>query len=75
MDKFDKHLITHHHAKRPAEEQKYQIYDVTMIVSGFKDSQGGNVISNAQELAIGFVKERALELGKQGWLEDPWGHK
>ena len=44
-----------------------------MILSWIKDSQGGDIISTAQGFAIDPVKERALELGKQEWLEVPWG--
>jgi len=55
------------------EEQQYQIYNVKMILSWIKDSQGGNIVSIAQRFAVDLVKERALELRKHDWLEDPWG--
>lgn len=30
-------------------------------------------MSTAQSFAVDLVKERALELGKHEWIEDPWG--
>jgi len=44
-----------------------------MILSWIKDSPGGDILSTAQNFAVDLVKERALELGKQEWLDDPWG--
>jgi len=44
-----------------------------MILSWIKDSPGMDIISTAQNFAVDLVKERALELGKQEWLDDPWG--
>jgi hypothetical protein len=44
-----------------------------MVLDWINDSQGGDIISTAQTFAVEFVKERALELGRQDWLEDPWG--
>ena len=72
MDEFQRHLSTQGCGPR-VEEHEYQIYNVKMILSWIKDSQGGDIISTAQSFAVDFVKERALELGKQEWLEDPWG--
>lgn len=57
----------------PAEEQEYQIYNVKMVLSWIRDSSGDDAISIAQKFAVDLVKERALELGKQQWLDDPWG--
>ena len=44
-----------------------------MILSFIRDSAGGDIITTAQRIAVDLVKERALEIGKQEWLEDPWG--
>jgi hypothetical protein len=43
-----------------------------MVMNWIKNSPG-NFISTAQNFAVDLVKERALELGKQEWLADPWG--
>ena len=72
MDDFDKHLDT----KRcgpTLEGQQCQIYNAKMVVSWIKNSQSGDGVSSAQNLAVDLVKERALVLGRQEWLEDPWG--
>jgi hypothetical protein len=45
-----------------------------MILSWIKTSaQGKDILLTAQKFAVDAVKERALELGIQEWLEDPWG--
>jgi hypothetical protein len=44
-----------------------------MVLSWIKDSPGRDILSTAQSFAVDLVKERALELGKQDWLEEPWG--
>jgi hypothetical protein len=44
-----------------------------MVLDWIKDSQDDNVISIAQNLAVDLVRERALELGRQDWLQNPWG--
>jgi len=44
-----------------------------MILSFIRDSAGSDAIATAQGFAVDLVKERALEIGKQEWLEDPWG--
>jgi hypothetical protein len=72
MDEFLRHLNSQKCGPKP-QEQHYQIYNVKMVLSWIKDSQGGDIISTAQSFAVDLVKERALELGKRGWLEDPWG--
>ena len=73
MSEFNKHLNTHQYEQKPVEGQ-YQIYNVKMILDWIKESQGGgDIISIAQNFAVDLVKERALELGRQDWLGDPWG--
>jgi hypothetical protein len=70
MEDFDGHLATMGCGAKP-EKRLYQIYDVKMVLDMTKGPQGDNFISTAQNFAVDFVKERALELGKQEWLEDP----
>lgn len=41
-------------------------------LSWTKNTQSGNIILTAQKFAVDLVKERALELGRQERLEDPW---
>jgi len=65
-------LTTQKCGPRP-EEQKYQIYNVKMILSWIKDPHGSTKLPTAQNIAVDLVKERAQELGKREWLEDPWG--
>jgi hypothetical protein len=72
VSEFNKHWDTHQYDQKPASEQ-YQIYNVKMVLDWIKDSQGDDFISIAQNFAVDLVKERALELGRQEWLEDPWG--
>jgi hypothetical protein len=73
MEDFDGHLATLKCGAKP-EKRQYQIYEVKMVLGMIKGPQGGNFISTAQNFAVDFVKERALELEKQDWLEDPWGY-
>ena len=72
VDEFNKHWNTHQYNQKPAPEQ-CQIYNVKMVLDWINDSQGGDFISIAQNFAVDLVKERALELERQEWLEDPWG--
>jgi hypothetical protein len=44
-----------------------------MVMNWIKNSPGVDFIPTAQNFAVDLVKERALELGKQEWLNDPWG--
>src|SRR5260221_14004122 len=72
IDDFEKHLDTQKCGPKP-EEQQYQIYDVKLVLSWVKDLQSRDDISNAQNVAVDMVKERASELRRQEWLDDPWG--
>ena len=74
MDELDRHLNAHNYAQRPS-EQEYQIYNVRTVLSWIRNSQADDPLSAAQTFAVDFVKERALELGKQEWLADPWGRQ
>lgn len=69
---LEKHLDIQKCGPKPAEQQ-YQIYDVKLILSWIENLQSGDDISKTQNFAVELVKERALELGRQEWLEDPWG--
>ena len=70
MDDFKKHLETQKCGSKP-ERLQCQIYDVKMITGLMKNQVCAGV---AQEIAVGLVKERALELGREEWLMDPWGN-
>ena len=72
VDEFQRHLTTRKCGPRPAREQQFQIYNVKMVMNWIKESQG-DFISTAQDFAMDLVKERALELGRQEWVDDPWG--
>lgn len=72
MDDLERHLDAQKCGPKP-EVQQCQIYNAKMVASGIRNSQGGNVVSNAQNLAIDLVKEMAILLDRQEWVEDPWG--
>jgi hypothetical protein len=72
MDDFDRHLTTQKCGPKP-DEPHYQIYNVKMVLSWIKSADRDDVILAAKNFAVDLVKERGLELGKQEWLEDPWG--
>jgi len=72
IDDFERHLDTQKCGSKP-EQWQYQIYDVKLILSWVKDPKSSDDISKAQNVAVDLVKERALELGRLEWLEDPWG--
>jgi hypothetical protein len=46
---------------------------VKLALSWVKDARSRDDISNAQQVAVDLVKERASELGRQEWMDDPWG--
>ena len=73
MDYFEKHLETQNCGPKP-EGTQCQIYNVKTILSWIRNPEGGDIVSTAQNFAVDMVKERALELGRQEWLGDPWGH-
>ena len=50
------------------------ISDVKSVQSWIKNSEGGDIISTDQNLAVDLVKERALELTRQEWSGDRWGY-
>ena len=75
MGEFNKHWNMHgmhQYDQKPAEGQ-YQIYNVKMVLDWIKDWQASDFLPTVQEWALGAVKKRAFELGRQEWLENPWG--
>ena len=74
MDEFRRHLDQQKCGELPAQEQKYQIYNVKMCLGWIKGSQDNNILSMVQDFAVDGLSERALELVKEEWLNDPWGH-
>ena len=73
MDEFRRHLGQQKCGELPAQEEKYQIYNVKTVLSWIKGSQDNN-LPTVQSVTVDIVKERALELEREEWLEDPWGH-
>lgn len=74
MDEFQKHLAQQGCGEQPAQETKYQIYNMKLVLSWIKGSQSNGILLTAKKYAVDAVRERALELGRQEWQEDPWGH-
>lgn len=74
MDDLNKHLDTQNCGPRP-EGPQCQIYNVKMVLNWMKDlnPEGGDIVSAAQNFAVDLVKGRAMQLVRQGWLEEPWG--
>jgi len=70
VDDLVKHLHKEKCGEKPRKDQ-YQIYNVEFVLGMIKDQ--GTSISIAAGYAVDFVIERARELGKEGWVKDPWG--
>jgi len=70
VDDLGKHLNKQKCGEKP-EKVRYQIYDVELVLDIIKEDPTS--ISTAARYAVGFVTEKALELGKEEWLKDPWG--
>jgi hypothetical protein len=58
---------------RNSTERECRIYEVGTILDMIRDPENNDSIKNAQNWAVDFVRERARELGKNGWVVDPWG--
>jgi hypothetical protein len=69
-DALARHLKKEGCGETPEKDQ-YQIYDIDLVLDMMKE--GAASLSTAAGYAVGFVKERAGELGKEGWVKDPWG--
>ena len=54
-------------------EKEFRIYNVHIILDVIRDAGSHDVIQNAQNWAVHLVNERARELGRRGWIMDPWG--
>jgi len=72
VDELQKHLDQQKCHQNSA-EQEYRVYDVKTILDIIRDAESDDSIRKARDLAVDFVRERATELGKPGWLADPWG--
>ena len=56
-----------------SEGSQCRIYNTKLALSWSEDLTSADAVSTAQNIAVDLVKERALELGRQEWLKDPWG--
>jgi hypothetical protein len=72
VDELQRHL-DQQRCNQNSTEREYRIYDVEPILDMIRDPESNDSIQRAQDLAVDFVRERARELGKHGWLVDPWG--
>ncbi|SRR5258708_10477711 len=73
VDELQKHLGKQKCDQQSKELADYRIYDVKMILEMIEEAESNDCIQGAQDWAVHFVRERAKELGKDEWLEDPWG--
>ncbi|KAI9452211.1 hypothetical protein BJY52DRAFT_946463 [Lactarius psammicola] len=71
-DTFRKHLCNEHQTTGLG-EHGYQIYDPRPLVDGI--IMNTISIEDAKQLAIAEVERMAAVLGRQEWLEEPWGRK
>ena len=72
VDELQKHL-DQQKCNQNSTEKEYRIYDVKPILDMIRSAESNDSIRNAQDWAVHFVQERGIQLGKDGWLEDPWG--
>jgi hypothetical protein len=72
VDEFQKHL-DRQECNQNSAVQEYRIYEVKTILDMIKRAESNDAIRNAQDWAVDFVRERAIQLGKDGWIADPWG--
>ncbi|KAI0288512.1 hypothetical protein BC826DRAFT_1037350 [Russula brevipes] len=63
--------IFHEMGEQKIEARENQIYDVKLILEWIRE--GAVTIQKGGEIASELVKERAEELGKEEWLDHPWG--
>jgi hypothetical protein len=71
-DQFQKHQKNNH---RSGELPAYQIYDAKMVLDWIKTAESVDFIPVAQTWAVGLVQEKATELRRDQWLDDPWGYQ
>jgi hypothetical protein len=55
------------------QDLEYRIYEVKMILDMIRAAASNDSIQEAQVLAVDLVRERAIQLGKNEWIMDPWG--
>lgn len=72
IDELQKHL-DQKRCNWNSTEKEFQIYDVKMILDMIRDPESNESIQTAQNWAVHFVRERARELGMNGWFTNPWG--
>lgn len=74
VDELQKHLdqqkCNQYYTEQPGD---YRIYDVKTILEMIRDAESDESVQKARDLAVDFVRERAMELGKHGWFVEPWG--
>src|SRR5229473_5869126 len=71
-DQFKRHQGKYH---QPGEElSAYQIYNVKKVLDWIKTAESVDFITVAQAWATGLVQKRAKELGRDQWLDEPWGY-
>jgi hypothetical protein len=74
VDELQKHL-DQQKCNQHSTEKEFRIYDVDPILNMIRGAESNNSIQNAQKWAVHYVRERAIQLGKNAWLEDPWGQR
>lgn len=74
MDEFKKHLAEPKcdQKSEASEATEYRIYDVKMILNRLKNAGSADSILLKLGQLIPF-QERAKELGRDEWLDNPWG--
>ena len=72
VDELQKHL-NQQKCNENSPVQEYRIYEVKTILDMIRGAESNDAIRNAQDWAVHFVRERAIQLGKDGWIADPWG--
>ena len=72
VDELQKHL-DQQGCNQNSPVQEYRIYEVKTILKMIRSAESNDAIRNAQDWAVDFVRERAIQLGKDEWIVDPWG--
>ena len=74
LDEFQTHL-NQRRCDQNSPALEYRIYDVRWILDMIRRAESDDSIRNAQNCALRFVHERAIELGKDRWIMDLWGER
>ena len=72
VDELQKHL-DQKQCNRNSADREYRIYDVQRILEMIRVAENNDSIKIAQDWALHYVQERAIQLGRNGWIVDPWG--